>query len=462
MIRASAAIEQRLARHGLLLLAILMLLLTVLVELGAASVARQFVTTRLQHDAESLITGLSVTPAGQWQLDPGVLPPVYQRPYAGHYYVVQVQGQMLTSRSLWDYQPAPSSLVRLAPGENELRHLPGPEGQQWQVWQEGAQVQGADVTLMLAEDVTPVVQWVAQFRWQMLAVVAITLVLYLLLQRQVLRRSFAQLRPLREAIQAQREGQAGAFPETVPAEVQPLASAIEDLMQRYRAQLARSRQTLGNLAHELKRPLQQLQWLAEQEADATRRQQLTALYQQLNRQLERELRRARIAGDPQPLSPFYPARELPALQTLLARIHRNDRQLDCQWGDDAAPPTTQNALPFDRDDMLELLGNLLDNAWRHAESRIVLAFKPPSAGEGELREWRIVVEDDGPGIPGDQRSQLLQRGARLDESDAASEGAGLGLSICQAVVASYHGDLALAESPLGGLRVTIALPAAAS
>nr|WP_286184667.1 ATP-binding protein [Pantoea sp. Cy-639] len=106
-------------------------------------------------------------------------------------------------------------------------------------------------------------------------------------------------------------------------------------------------------------------------------------------------------------------------------------------------------LPWDREDLLELLGNLLDNACKWADSEVRLGIAPTPEG------YRLWVDDDGPGIPEAQRQQVLERGARLDEQVA---GHGLGLGIARDIVEAWGGRLALLDSALGGLRVNIDLP----
>jgi signal transduction histidine kinase len=106
-------------------------------------------------------------------------------------------------------------------------------------------------------------------------------------------------------------------------------------------------------------------------------------------------------------------------------------------------------LALDREDMLELVGNLLDNACKWAASRAVLRLSI------EQGTFVLVIEDDGPGVPEPQRERLLERGLRLDER---VEGHGLGLSIVREIVDSYDGRLELDDSELGGLRVVVRLP----
>ena len=132
---------------------------------------------------------------------------------------------------------------------------------------------------------------------------------------------------------------------------------------------------------------------------------------------------------------------MPGLFSTLALIHPRDLQLSWQ-----APPGLR--LPWDREDLLEVLGNLLDNACKWAASRVQLQI---SVADGRYSLW---VDDDGPGIAVAQRDAVLERGTRLDEQVA---GHGLGLGVVRDSVEAWGGSLQLQDSPLGGLRVAIEL-----
>ncbi|MNJ59226.1 Virulence sensor histidine kinase PhoQ [compost metagenome] len=106
-------------------------------------------------------------------------------------------------------------------------------------------------------------------------------------------------------------------------------------------------------------------------------------------------------------------------------------------------------LPWDREDLLELLGNLLDNACKWADSEVQLSIEEQPDG------YLLIIDDDGPGIPASDRQQVLERGTRLDEQ---VDGHGLGLGIVRDIVEVWSGKMTLQDSPLGGLRVSIELP----
>ena len=168
------------------------------------------------------------------------------------------------------------------------------------------------------------------------------------------------------------------------------------------------------------------------------REQLEQVQQRLNR----ELNRARLAGDALPGALFDCEQELPGLLATLRMIHGEHLDLSYQ-----VAPGLQ--LPWDREDLLELLGNLLDNACKWADAEVRLSVSETPHG------YQLAVEDDGPGIPEAQRDQVFSRGARLDEQRV---GHGLGLGIVRDIVEVWGGVLQLQESELGGLKVLIELP----
>ncbi len=181
--------------------------------------------------------------------------------------------------------------------------------------------------------------------------------------------------------------------------------------------------------------------LAEREEMARQpelQQVLREQLEQIQQRLGRELGKARLVGEALPGAHFDCAEELPSLCDTLRLIH--GPHLQVSW---SAPPGLR--LPWDREDLLEMLGNLLDNACKWADSEVRLTV---AQGEGMVR---LKVDDDGPGILPDQRQAVLEQGTRLDEQVS---GHGLGLGIARDIAEACGGRLSLEDSPLGGLRVS--------
>jgi signal transduction histidine kinase len=241
------------------------------------------------------------------------------------------------------------------------------------------------------------------------------------------------------------QGQRSQLDDQVPVELEPLVAQINHLLAHTEDSLKRSRNALGNLGHALKTPLAVLLSLASNEkldAHPELRKILKEQLEQVQQRLNRELNRARLSGDALPGALFDCDAELPGLLATLNMIHGEHLHLSY-----VAPPGLQ--LPWDREDLLELLGNLLDNACKWADAEVRLSVIERTDG------FAFSVEDDGPGIPEEQRSQVFSRGTRLDEQ---THGHGLGLGIVRDIVETWGGLLVLGESQWGGLKVVIELP----
>lgn len=432
------SLQKQLRRNMLLTLSLMLAAMLVLVDTGVRKLTFDYVASRLQHDAESIIAALQQAPNGQWKVDAKRLPAVYQRVKSGHYYQVIGSDTRLRSRSLWDEAPP---LPDLATGASHTALTPGIEQEQWLTWTQAITLEDERLLVWVAEDISALQQTRRYYSLWAGAVVLLVILALMLTQHWILKKGFRQLDSVRDAIKALHAGDLGAFGMTMPQEVQPLLQEIDRLLQRLQQKVSRSRNALGNLAHEMKRPLQQLRLLGN-DLPADNSRELHQTLNHITQLVERELKRARIVGVSSPGRQTVIREELPVLVELLQKIYpgctlRTDYPADL-------------VLPQDRDDMLELLGNLLDNACKYGNGIVMLTL-------AELPDrWRIQVEDNGPGIPQTAREQILQRGARLDESKA---GSGLGLAICHDIVRSYEGTLAFDAVEDGqGFRVTVELP----
>ncbi|EJM46572.1 signal transduction histidine kinase [Pseudomonas sp. GM33] len=400
---------------------------------------QRYLEAGLRNDSESLLAALVRGPQGL-QLDERRLSPAYQRPFSGHYFRIDFTDGHWRSRSLWDQElPALDH-----PGLHDDLQL-GPEGQQLLVLRTDYRRLGLPISISVAEDYTPIRESFRRVQQLGLGLGLTGLLLILLLQRITVRRALRPLEQAREQIAQLQQGQRSQLDDQVPLELEPLVAQINHLLAHTEDSLKRSRNALGNLGHALKTPLAVLLSLASNEqleAHPQLRKTLKEQLQQVEQRLNRELNRARLSGDALPGALFDCDAELPGLLATLNMIHGEHLALSYR-----VPAGLQ--LPWDREDLLELLGNLLDNAckWADAEVRVSVA---ELANGFELR-----VEDDGPGIPQERRDQVFGRGTRLDEQ---THGHGLGLGIVRDIVDSWGGKLSLLESEWGGLKVVIELP----
>lgn len=393
----------------------------------------------LREETEGLLIAIVKGPDGI-KLDTQRLNPRYQRPFSGHYFRIELSDRTWRSRSLWDAVPAWPETSGLAA---EL--LEGPQRQRLLAFSAEYRRDGQPIVISVAQDYTPILDSFARVRLSGLGLVGVALLVFLLLQRYAMTLALRPLERARQQIAQLQQGQRQQLDSQAPVELQPLVAQINHLLTQTEETLQRSRHALGNLGHALKTPLAVLGSLIQREELAAHPQLHAALQEQLGQiqqRISRELTRARLAGDVLPGAHFDCAAELPALLDTLRMIHQRDIQL--RW---TAPSDCR--LPWDREDMLELLGNLLDNACKWANSEVVLSIERSAAG------YRLRVDDDGPGIPPAERAPVLDRGTRLDER---AEGHGLGLGIVRDILSAWGGTLSLQDSPLGGLQVQIELP----
>nr|WP_286948774.1 sensor histidine kinase [Pseudomonas sp. UBA6718] len=400
---------------------------------------RRYLREDLKDETQTLLVAL-VRGQNGVQLDERRLDPTFQRPFSGHYFRIDFAEETWRSRSLWDRDLPKPARAGLQDGLGD-----GPRGQLLLVYRGDYQRFGQRFSISVAQDYTPILESFRRLQWLGLGLGAAALLLILLAQRYTVRSALRPLERVREQIAQLQQGRRTELDSQVPQELEPLVAQVNHLLSHTEDTLKRSRNALGNLGHALKTPLAVLVSLSEREElrdqpelQATLREQLA----QIRQRLERELGRARLAGEALPGAHFDCAAELPGLFSTLGMIHSHGLKLEWQ-----AEPGL--CLPWDREDLLELLGNLLDNAckWADAEVRLSLVQE----GEG----YRLWVDDDGPGIAAERREAVLGRGTRLDEQVA---GHGLGLGIVRDMVEAWGGSLSLEDSPLGGLRVAISLP----
>jgi signal transduction histidine kinase len=400
---------------------------------------QRYLESGLRNDSELLLVAIVRGPNGL-QLDEHRLSPGYQRPYSGHYFRIDFDGGHWRSRSLWDLElPQPESAglhadLELAKSKQSLLLLHN-EYRKF----------GQKISITVAQDYTPVQASFVLVQRIGLALGLAGLILILILQRVTVRRALRPLDRAREQIFQLQQGQRSQLDDEVPLELEPLVAQINHLLAHTEDSLKRSRNALGNLGHALKTPLAVLMSLAEGqklEQHPQVRALLRGQLHQIQQRLERELNRARLSGDALPGARFDCDSELPGLFSTLRMIHGEHLELN-----NRVPPG--RVLPWDREDILELLGNLLDNACKWADSSVSLGISRESTG------YCLLVDDDGPGIPDDQREEVLGRGNRLDEQ---VNGHGLGLGIVKDIVESWGGRIRLLDSAMGGLQVRIDLP----
>ena len=413
--------------------------------LASQLLTNSFVFSRLEAEADILVSAIEFPELdiGSPQVGDGRLNPAYDKPASGKYFIVQFGADGVSvSRSAWEQN---LELPVLAPGQKRKLSLDGRAGEPLLIWLGGFSKQGHEFTAAVAEDISPIQERLTIFQWYFAAISLLLLIALLVVQHLIVRKAVQKLEAIRNDMNRLEHGRAVSLSEDVPSEVLPLVREFNRLLLRFDQRLRQSRNSVGNLAHSLKGPLNLLlrssetQNLSESERYASVEQNA----ERIRQLIESELKRARLAGRGAAGQIFDLDAELPSLVGLLDQEYSH-KEFDVRWTIGQGV-----SLAYDRQDMLELIGNLLDNAVKWCESVVLINVRH---ADGVLLEF----EDDGPGCSPDEFSRLVERGVRLDESVS---GHGLGLSIVKDIVDTYNGTLTFGRSArLGGMRVSVFLP----
>ena len=296
----------------------------------------------------------------------------------------------------------------------------------------------------VAEDMRPLMEQLQAFRrtlWQWLGGAAIVL---LLVQGGVLRWSLKPLRKVAEELSEIESGSSNHLAGRYPAELAQLTDSINSLIHHAETRQQRVRNSLDDLAHSMKTPLAILQGIADNRQSLETEQCQTVQQQvaRMNDIVSHQLQRASVSGRTTLVKAVPLA---PVVQQIVRSLEKVyiDKATDCRL-------QIPESLSFygDEGDLMEVLGNLLDNAWKYGASTVQVMAK-------EEEGLTIVIEDDGAGIPESQLQQVLQRGSRLDQQQP---GQGIGLAVADEIVTAYGGRLSIGNAALGGVAVSLFFP----
>ncbi len=276
-------------------------------------------------------------------------------------------------------------------------------------------------------------------------------VLLLGVQTLVLRWSLQPLRRVMRELARVQRGNAEGLSGSHPRELAPLTESINAFIVSEREHLDRYRNTLSDLAHSLKTPLAVLRTSLDNDVDETAlREEVRNQVQRMSEIVTYQLSRGASTGHQLFAAPLELEARAEGIVSSLEKVYVGKRVL-CEFELDPAA-----RFHGDEGDLMELLGNLLENAFKWARSRVLLSTHSVAAPANRRPGLLLVVEDDGPGIPPERVERLLQRGVRGDER---VQGHGIGLSIVQEIVRSYHGELVVdASTELGGARFSVRIP----
>lgn len=303
------------------------------------------------------------------------------------------------------------------------------------VWEDGPLEQVFQVSIL--NDKSSFLTELANYRetlWRWLSVATLMLLILLLL---VLRWGLQPLRRVADDLKAIEEGEKEKLSGDYARELKGLTDNLNQLIEHEKHQRERYSNTLGDLAHSLKTPLAVIQGELESiEDNKTVADQVQRMQDIVKHQLSRAVRRQSALGEQSINISDSLDRILSALQKVYANKNINiEKQLDAD-----------SRFKGDERDLMEVLGNTLDNAYKYADQHIRISV----AKQG--KQTRLCIEDDGPGIEEHRKDSILRRGERLDTQQP---GQGIGLAVVEDIVSSYSGTLTLGKSELGGLSLEI-------
>ncbi len=392
---------------------------------------------------QEIATSIVLNADGVPEIEHPLSDPRFDKQRGGLYWQVDIPGApSLRSRSLWE-----EALVIPTPpleGEDDHIHdLKGPDGMTLLGLERLLKIekpdgQILDMVVTIAQDKTDVENALTGFGNELGRGLFL---LYLALLASTAALIIHGLRPLeavRRSLEDVRRGAVKRMSDAHPAEVQPLVTELNTLLDARGEQLARARERAGNLAHGLKTPLTVLDAISSEiraSGNSRAAQDISDATQVMQALIDRELMRSRSSSAPTLNSTVI----LPLLAKIVAALKKTSDKTGLSFEVAVLP---QAALPIEAGDAMELFGNLLDNAHKHARQKIRI----------EHSDRTLVIEDDGPGVSSEQFEKILARGVKLDERKA---GFGLGLAIVHDLLESYGATLKFDRSPLGGLRVAI-------
>jgi signal transduction histidine kinase len=410
----------------------------------------------LQTGMDGLVAAAGYDSSGAIQLEPRYLSAKFQRAYSGDYWQIAPAGggKAMISHSLLD-RTIRFSDSQKAPNGMIWGHADGPDQQHLRVLSRRIEFpitatarpdDSRAYMFTVASDMSEVDRRISEFNGTLIwsfVVLGLGLVAAVFIQVRV---GLQPLRRVTDALQRIRSGSARRLEGEFPAEIEPLASELNSLIEHSAEVVGRARSYVSNLAHSLKTPLTVLS--SEAAANPGRlADQVSRQVASMRRQVDHYLARARAAGALDVLgNRTAVAPVLEDLARVLRRIHSEGHveiEVRCP---------ASLAFRGERQDLEEMVGNLIDNACKWSRGKVRVSALDAAAS------LRLSVEDDGPGLTPDERQKVGERGERLDES---VPGTGLGLAIVRDIARLYGGSLELEASPLGGLDARLTLPAIA-
>lgn len=301
-------------------------------------------------------------------------------------------------------------------------------------------------TLMVSQNTDSLISQIESFRFTMFLWMGGSALILLLAQVFVLRWGLTPLRQVADDLKRIEAGDADALEGDYPKELLGLTQNINSLINHGRASQERYRNSLGDLAHSLKTPLAVMQGAMEGGADDSLREAVAEQLPRMDEIVRYQLQRASASGRSDVTRAQQVAPVVTQIVNTLQKVYR-DKGVVCDQGLD------NKALFYgDKGDLMEFLGNLLENAFKYCTGAVYVGVECPEHEEGTRLPLQIIIADDGAGIPESEWERVLGRGERQDQKQ---QGQGIGLSVADDIIRLYGGRLEIGHSELGGAEIRV-------
>ena len=444
--RRILSIRQRLLLAASLVLSAFLGLTGLSLDKAFRSASEEALQARLFSSVYALLAAAEEGEEGQLKMPEVLTDPRFNRPDSGLY----AQVRHFAGAYRWHSGSSLGRSLRfsrdIAPGDSETGRFRISDGEVMGlnfgvVWEDFS---GRELkyVLSVAEDLKPVQEQIAAFRDTLFLWLGGAAFLLLLVQGWVLSWGLHPLRQVEQALTEIESGRSDKLYGDYPKELNRLTSNINSLLLHAQARQQRYRDSLGDLAHSLKTPLAILQGVADQDATPSRRA-VREQVERMNQIVSHQLQRAAASGR-NVLSQNLPVK--PLVERLANSLDKVYIDKKIQW---RLSIDEQSHFAGDEGDLMELLGNLMENACKYGRKQV-------SVSAETAQSLHLCIEDDGEGIPPHQAEAVFQRGHR---ADTRQPGQGIGLSVAADIVSAYSGEIEIGISDtLGGASVHIRLP----
>jgi signal transduction histidine kinase len=444
---APSSISGRLALGAVLMIGVALIISAI----GIGFVLERFIRGQIDQRLDGQITSIASALAvenGALKLLTNVDSPPFDQPYSGWYWQVDAGAQKLRSASLMaqDIWNPPAKRGRRQMLNGRAAPSDGRHGDDMHYRSQNLTIAGSDVTVTATAPRDALMGPMLQALWPLGASLLLLGLCLGLASKFQLRLGLRPLTALKNSLADVRNGRATHIPADQPSELKPLVGELNSLIDQNAEGLSRARLHVANLGHALNTPLATLELsLREDKKGGEKR---ISLVRQMQERIRHHLGRARTAV----LSGPARARTIiaPHIADIASALGKIYADKNLRFESLIKPGLSVACEPQDLD---EMLGNILDNSFKWAKSKVEITA---SVSQGSVA---LTLEDDGPGLADDKLPQALLPGRRLDES---APGSGFGLSITRELAELYGGNIRLSRSELGGLRVELVLPMAAA